>query len=96
LYYWDRTLRDARLSGVETRDYILKGIAAADRALTLEPDAPEAMTCKVLLLRRLAGIEDHPDTRDALLADAARLRRLAVDLQKRRIAGLKPRTDSRT
>jgi hypothetical protein len=88
MHYWDRAFRDVRLDAAEARDYLLKGIAAADRALAIKADAVEVLTCKVLLLRHLAAAEPDPAGREALIAEADRLRGFAVDLQKKEIAGL--------
>ena len=50
-YYWDKARKDFRLSPAEQKDYILKGLAMEDKALSLNPDYMEAMTYKNILLR---------------------------------------------
>lgn len=87
-YYWDRAFRDVRLNAAEARDYIVKGLAASDRALAIKADTLDALTSKTLLLRLLAATEPDPASRQALIAEAGRLADAARALQKKRIAGL--------
>ena len=45
-YYWDKANKDSRLKDAEKKDYVLKGIAAVDRALQIKPDYAEGMVYK--------------------------------------------------
>ena len=68
------------LSPAERIAYTRQGVAAADRALALEPEFTEALVYKSLLLRTQAGLEADPASQRALLneADALRSRALAL------------------
>ena len=57
VYYQDEARKDPRLKDAEKKDYILKGIAAVDKALAIKPDYGDAMTYKGLLLRLEANLE---------------------------------------
>jgi predicted Zn-dependent protease len=56
VYYQDEARKDSRLKETEKRDYIGKGLAAADKALAIKPDYSDAMTYKGLLLRLQANL----------------------------------------
>ena len=87
-YYWDKAFRDLRLTDPEKRDYVLKGIDAADRAIAIKADYMEALTYKNLLLRVRANLEKDPKLQKELLAEADRLRDRAIELQKKKTAGI--------
>lgn len=88
-YYWEKAYKDHRLSTAEKKDYIAKGIDATDKALALNPDYSEALTYKNLLLRMLGNEETDMAKRAALYKQADELRNRAIDLNKKRAAGLK-------
>src|SRR5215475_13807692 len=48
VYYQDEARKDARLKENEKRDYVTKGLAAVDKALTIKPDYADAMTSRGL------------------------------------------------
>jgi len=87
-YYWDKAFRDFRLKDPEKKAYVLKGIEASDRALKLKPDYIDALTYKNLLLRLQANLEKDPKVQQQLIAEADKLRDEAIDLQKRKTAGV--------
>jgi tetratricopeptide (TPR) repeat protein len=87
-YYWDKAFRDFRLGDAEKKEYVIKGIEAADRALALKDDYIDALTYKNLLLRLQANLEKDPKVQQDLIKEADRLRELAIDLQKRKTAGV--------
>lgn len=87
-YYWDKAFRDFRLKDPEKRDFVLKGIDASDRALKLKGDYIDALTYKNLLLRLQANLEKDPKVQKTLLDEADRLREQAIDLQKKKTAGV--------
>jgi TonB family protein len=62
----------------------MSGIAATDRALTLEPDYMEALTYKNLLLRMRAELETDAAQKQQLIAEADALRNRAIELNKQR------------
>lgn len=86
-YYWEKAQKDHRLSNDQKKDYITKGIAAADRALALNPEYIEALTYKNILLRMQGNLETDMAKRTALYKEADELRNKAMELSKRKTAG---------
>jgi len=86
-YYWDKARKDYRLSDAEKKDYILKGIAMDDKALSLNPNYLEAMTYKNILLRMQANTEKDPKVQKQLLNQADELRNKVLDAQRRKASG---------
>jgi tetratricopeptide (TPR) repeat protein len=87
-YYWDKAFRDFRLGDAEKKEFVLKGIEAADRALALKDDYIDALTYKNLLLRLQANLEKDPKVQQELIREADKLREQAIDLQKRKTSGV--------
>jgi len=87
-YYWDKAFRDFRLGDAEKKEYVIKGIEAADRALALKDDYIDALTYKNLLLRLQANLEKDPKVQQDLIKEADELREKAIELQKRKTAGV--------
>ncbi len=85
-YCWEKAYRDNTLSAAEKRDFINRGLQAADQAIALNPEYGEALTYKNLLLRSQALLESDPDTRKALIGEADRLRERAIEIRKQRAA----------
>ena len=86
-YYWDKARKDFRLSDAQKKDYIVKGIAMDDKALSLNPNYLEAMTYKNILLRMQANTEKDPKVQKDLLNQADQLRNKVLDAQKRKATG---------
>jgi tetratricopeptide (TPR) repeat protein len=87
VFYWDKTRGDFRLSDAQKRDYIQKGLAMEDKALSLNPDYMEAMTYKNILLRLKANITKDPVEQRRLIEEADKLRNKVIDAQKRKQTG---------
>ncbi len=87
-YYWDKAFRDIRLKDPEKKEYIQKGLEACDRAIQLNPNYMEALTYKNLLLRLQGNLEQDPAKRKALYDEADKLRNKAMELQKKKTAGV--------
>jgi tetratricopeptide (TPR) repeat protein len=87
-FYWDKTFRDFRLTDAQKKDYVLKGLAAEDKAISLKADYMEALTYKNLLLRVQANLEKDPKVQKELLNEADKLRDRAIELQKKKTAGV--------
>lgn len=87
-YYWDETQRDIRLTAAEKRDFVKKGLEAADKAISLKNDYVEALTFKGLLLRQQALLEKDPKVQQQLIKDATALSDKANDLRKRQTTGV--------
>jgi tetratricopeptide (TPR) repeat protein len=86
-YYWEKAYRDFRLKDAEKLKYIDLGIQAADKALELKPDYPEALTYKNLLLRSKALVIKDPAQQQALIKEADQLRDRAIELRKKKAGG---------
>ena len=78
--YCAEMARDQMLSSENRLAYVLRGLAAEDRALAAEPDFVEALIYKSLLLRLLTPFEMDAVARDALLREADFLRQRALQL----------------
>jgi len=87
-YYWDEASKDTKLRDNEKKDYVLKGIKAADRALSIKNDYGDAMVFKGLLLRQQALLEKDPKIQQQLLKDANDLRDKAEDIRKKKASGV--------
>jgi TonB family protein len=83
-YYWDKAYRDATLDTAQKRDLIAKGLEQADRAIHLKPDYMEGLTYKNLLLRLQATTETDEATKQALIAEADKLRDQAIKIRDER------------
>jgi TonB family protein len=82
--YWEKAFRDTTLSREQKTTYLLAGIAATDRALELNPDYPEAMTYKNILLRTLATYTTDSAEQGRMMQEADLLRARAMELMKQR------------
>jgi protein TonB len=80
--YYEEMVRRGQLSHDDRRAFILRGIAAADRALALDTEYMDALIYKNILLRHQATVEQDPAERQRLLAEADRLRNHAMELHK--------------
>jgi tetratricopeptide (TPR) repeat protein len=87
-YYWDKAYRDFRLKEPEKKAFVLKGIEAVDKALALKADYMEALTYKNLLLRLEANLEKDPAKQQSLIKEADKLRDEALELKKKKVAGV--------
>jgi tetratricopeptide (TPR) repeat protein len=81
-YYWEKASKDFRLPANVKADYIQKGIAADDKALSLNANYVDALVYKNILLRMQANMEKDPAKQKDLLNKADQLRQKAMDLQK--------------
>ncbi len=86
-YYWDKAYRDFRLTDVQKKDYVLQGIQAVDKAISIKSDYMEAVAYKNLLLRLQANLEKDPVKQKELLREADQLRDKATELRKQKAAG---------
>jgi tetratricopeptide (TPR) repeat protein len=87
-YYWDETRGDPSLSDATKRDYVEKGVEAADKALGLKPDFVEALTFKGLLLRQEALLEKDPAKQQQLIKEGTALGDKANELRKAQTRGV--------
>ena len=56
-FFEEKVRKDFRLTPAEKKDYAIKGIAAEDKALALNPNYVDAMIVKNILLRHQANAE---------------------------------------
>ncbi len=78
--------KELSLQVEEKRSLIAQGLAAADRAIALDPQYAEALVYKNILLRHQAMIETNRALQDRLIAEADALRTQAMELMKTRPA----------
>ncbi len=85
-YYWEKAYRDATLTDGQKRDYIERGLQAVDQAIAMNPEYMEALVYRSILLRSQAVLEGDPTVRQAILAEANRLRDRAIEIRNARQA----------
>jgi len=81
-FFEEKVRKDFRLTPPQKTDYALKGIAAEDKALALNPNYVDAMIVKNILLRHQANAEKDPGKQKALISQADEIRTRAIALQK--------------
>jgi len=86
VYYQDKVFKDKRLARDVARDYSIKGIAAEDKALAINPEYSEAMVYKNILMRHQALYERDPKLQKQLGEDAEKLLQKAMAIQKKQNA----------
>jgi hypothetical protein len=89
-YYQEKAAKDFRITDVQKRDFVAKGIAAEDQALKLNPNYIDALVYKGILLRHQARLEKDPAKQKELMQEADDLRNKAMALQKSGGAVAKP------
>jgi len=87
VYYQDEARKDTRLKEAEKKDYIAKGLVAADKALDIKPDYADAMTYKGLLLRLAANLEKDPAKQQDYLKRAKEMQDKSDETRKKKAAG---------
>jgi tetratricopeptide (TPR) repeat protein len=85
-YYQEKVQKDHTITPAVKKDYIARGLAADDKALSLNPNYIEAMIYKNILLREQARLETDRAKQQELMKQADELRNKAMDLQKKRAA----------
>jgi tetratricopeptide (TPR) repeat protein len=88
VFFWEKAFKDKRLTPVQQRDYIMKGLEATDKALKLNPDYVDALTYKNILLRMQGNLETDLKKREALILQADDLRNRAQELNKKKASGV--------
>ncbi len=81
-YYQEKASKDFRLTPAQKKDLNEKGIAAADKALQLNPNYVDALVYKGILLLQQARLETDRDRQKQMVDDANAARNKAMDLQK--------------
>ena len=80
-YYWEKAFRDFTLDDDQEMEYVMLGLAEADKALELNSDYIEALTYKNILLRMQANLTSNVRERTDLIDEADELRDRAQELQ---------------
>jgi tetratricopeptide (TPR) repeat protein len=82
-FFEEKVRKDFRLTPAEKKEYSIRGIAAEDKALELNPNYVDAMIVKNILLRHQANAETKdPARQKQLIQQADELRTKAIALQK--------------
>ena len=84
--YFQQARTTADMTAEDKSKVVADGLAAADAALSYDPDYAEALIYKNLLLRVQAQLETNPDDRVRIVAEADRLRSRAMALRKQQPA----------
>ena len=87
-YYEEKVRKDHRLSPTQAKEYVIKGIAAEDKALSLNKDYVDAMVYKNILLRQQARFETDRAKQVELLRQADELRNKAMEMNKKKASGI--------
>ena len=86
-WLWAKADKDYTISPAEKRQYIDRGIAAEDRALSINPEYIDALVYKNILLRLKALGETNRATQAALIKEADQIRDRAIALQGKKASG---------
>jgi len=84
VFYWEKAFKDKRLTPAQQKEFIVKGIDAADKALKLNPDYVDALTYKNILLRMEGNLEKDPVKRKPFIDEADKLQSRANELRKKK------------
>ena len=86
-YYTDKVTKDRNLAKPKVKEYTLAGLAAADKALAINPAYAESMVFKNILMRVQANDEPNLAKRNDLIKEADALLAKAQDLMKQQQQG---------
>jgi len=81
-FYQDKIRQDFRLSKAKIHEYALAGIAAEDKALSLNPNYADAMIYKNILLRVQANTEKDPALQKRLISEAEELLKHGLEIRQ--------------
>jgi tetratricopeptide (TPR) repeat protein len=84
VFFWEKAFKDKRLTNQQQKEYILRGIAATDKALSLNKDYIDALTYKNILLRMQANLETDRTKQQNLYREADELRNRSIELGKKK------------
>jgi tetratricopeptide (TPR) repeat protein len=90
-YYYDKSFRDTRLTPAIAKKYVAEGLAAEDKALSLNNEYYEAVQYKSMLLSLQASrFESDNAVKKKLLGEAQTYYERALDLRKKQEATATP------
>jgi tetratricopeptide (TPR) repeat protein len=87
VFFWDKVNKDFRLRDAEKRDFLNRGMEAANKALELNPNYIDALVYKGLILRSQALLEKDTATQNALITEAKQISERVDVLRKKKAAG---------
>lgn len=82
-FYYEKVYLDQAVERPQAIEYIEAGVAAEDRALSINPDYYEAVTYKAMLMGLRASKETTRAAQEKYLAEAEALRERAVEIQNK-------------
>ncbi len=88
VFYWEKAFKDKRVTPVQQKEFIAKGIEATDKALKLNKDYVDALVYKNILLRMQANMETDRKKQAELIQQADELKARGTELAKKKSAGL--------
>jgi tetratricopeptide (TPR) repeat protein len=86
-FYQEKVYKDKTMPRNIAIDYTLKGLAAEDKALQLNPEYFEALSFKNILLRQQALFEKDPAKQKQLISEAEGYYTKALEVQKKQNQG---------
>jgi superkiller protein 3 len=87
-YYQEKVQKDHTLKPAQAKEYAIQGIEAENKALSLNPEYVDAMIYKNILLRHQARLEKDRAIIEKLINEANQLRDKAMELNKKKEAGV--------
>jgi tetratricopeptide (TPR) repeat protein len=87
VFFWDKVNKDFRLKESEKRDFLNRGMEAANKALELNPNYIDALVYKGLILRSQALLEKETAKQNALITEAKQISERVDVLRKKKAAG---------
>lgn len=87
VHYEEIVRKDHRLPRATKLDYTLKGIAAADKALAINPQYSDAMIYKGILMHHQAGMETNRARQLEIIKEAEAIRDRAIEINTKRQTG---------
>jgi tetratricopeptide (TPR) repeat protein len=84
--YSEVVMKNKTLSAQQAKQYVVRGVEAEDKALSINPEYYEGLAFKNILLRQQANYEKDLAVQKKLLADADDYRNRSIALQKKQNA----------
>jgi tetratricopeptide (TPR) repeat protein len=81
-YFQEKASKDFRLNDAQRREFNERGLAAAEKAIQLNPNYVDALVYKGILLLQLAKLEKDPAKQKEMVNEANATRNKAMELQK--------------
>jgi tetratricopeptide (TPR) repeat protein len=85
-YLQEKSFKEVKLPTAKVKEYVEKGIAYEDKALSLNPEYVDAMFFKQILMRQKALYEKDHTVQQNLLKQADEIKAKALEIQKKQTA----------